>query len=292
VSDRKTLTRSAIRAALEVRRRLQISPADPVCPIDVAELLGVTVRFTDEAPSMEGMYFNAARPTILVCALRPIGRQAMTCAHELAHHVFGHGTKVDEYLGQGTQQQASFEPDEWVADRFANFLLMPKAAVLSAFRSRGIDERNPDPRSGFIVAGQLGVGYEALIHHLMSSLGCMAQPMAEALRKYSPKQIRTELVGPDGAKSDVVVVDAAWLQRRPIDLQVGDQALLPPGSRVEGHITTTLQANGDCAAIRATRPGIARVYNADSGWACFVRITRRQYVGLARYRHLEDLNDD
>lgn len=237
------------------------------------------------------MYFGADRPTILLCSLRPIGRQAMTCAHELGHHVFGHGSKVDEFFAPGSKRP-SFDPDEWLADRFANFLLMPKAAVLSAFRKRGIEVGNADPRSVFVVACQLGVGYEALINHLESSLECVRGFVAERLRAHSPKQLRTDLVGPERADHDVVVVDAAWMPERPIDLQVGDCAILQPGSHLDGSNAVLDDALGQGTVVRAVRPGLSRVLRPSANWASFLRVSRRQYVGLARYRHLEDPDDD
>jgi hypothetical protein len=44
--------------------------------------------------------------------------------------------------------------------------------------------------------------------------------------------------------------------------------------------------------VRAVRPGLSRVLRPSANWACFLRVSRRQYVGLARYRHLEDPDRD
>ncbi len=44
--------------------------------------------------------------------------------------------------------------------------------------------------------------------------------------------------------------------------------------------------------FRAMRPGITRVVIPGTSWATYVRIAKQRYVGLAKYRHLEELLDD
>src|SRR5947209_14102365 len=84
---------AAMSAALQLRQSEGFGLWAPVCPYDLAEKLGIEVRFID-LPSMEGMYCKNPNPIILVSSLRPAGRQGFNCAHELGHHVFKHGTHV------------------------------------------------------------------------------------------------------------------------------------------------------------------------------------------------------
>jgi hypothetical protein len=44
--------------------------------------------------------------------------------------------------------------------------------------------------------------------------------------------------------------------------------------------------------FRAIRPGIVRASAERSAWAAFIRIAPEAYVGLARYRHLEEAADE
>jgi hypothetical protein len=55
--------------------------------------LGVTVRFNNI--NMEGMYQRGAPPRIHLSARRPLSRRTYNCAHELGHHVFGHGSSIE-----------------------------------------------------------------------------------------------------------------------------------------------------------------------------------------------------
>ena len=74
--------------ALRVRTRAGLGLEEAVCVYDLAEHLGIEVRFTD-IPSMEGMYYLASEPSIILSSLRPPGRRVFTCAHELGHHSNG-----------------------------------------------------------------------------------------------------------------------------------------------------------------------------------------------------------
>src|SRR5436309_2438353 len=94
MSDRKLLARHALRGALATRHRASIAKSAPICVYDLAKQLGLDVRFHGGS-SFGGAYAKASR-TILVPSLRPAGRRAFTCGHELGHWYFGHGTRIDE----------------------------------------------------------------------------------------------------------------------------------------------------------------------------------------------------
>ena len=80
-----------------MRRRAGFSLNEAICVYDLADQLGIEVRFAD-IPSMEGMYCRESGPTIILSSLRPSGRQAFTCAHELGHHSNGDGTGIDQLV--------------------------------------------------------------------------------------------------------------------------------------------------------------------------------------------------
>jgi Zn-dependent peptidase ImmA (M78 family) len=134
---RRSLVMDAADAALRVRQSAGLGMWTPMCVYDVAEKLGIEVRFVDIS-SMEGMYCKIATPLILVSSLRPSGRQAFTCAHELGHHIYKHGTRIDELVDRPTAK-SRFDPEEFLADCFAGLLLMPKSAVSRAFAICGWD---------------------------------------------------------------------------------------------------------------------------------------------------------
>src|ERR1017187_220960 len=123
------LARQGLRGALETRRRGTKSKSEPICVFDLAESLGVEVKFCP-GNSFGGMYAKASR-TILVPALRPQGRQAFTCAHELGHWFFEHGTHIDEL--DDMERERDDHPEERLVNHFASYLLMPPWAVEEAF---------------------------------------------------------------------------------------------------------------------------------------------------------------
>ena len=175
MGDLIELGRKALRAALEIRKRTGKTNSEPICIFDVAESLGVEVKFF-HANSFEGMYVRTSQ-TILVPSLRPRGRQAFTCAHELGHWHFKHGTRVEEV--DFLELQHNQKPNELLVNLFAAYLLMPSWAVKTAFINRGYGPDTCTALQFYTIAGQLGVGYSALVTHLRSSL-----------KLISPQQVR------------------------------------------------------------------------------------------------------
>jgi len=280
--NRTELALRAMKAALLVRQQLQIASVVPVPVFDVAAKLGLEVWFVD-VPTLEGMYVRDDVPTVLITSHRPAGRQAMTCAHEIGHHVFGHGSVIDEYVA--AEKVESNSADEFLANTFAANLLMTRGAIAQGFLARGISATDPSPEQVYTVAWWLGVGYTALLYHMRSALRIMPRVRADALLQVSPKEIRAGIIDrlhlPYSA-GELIPVDTGWTGRA-IDGQVGDMVFLPQGVCLEGACGTL---RGRTLELRV--PGIGRVHDEDTGWAAYVRVSRRGYAGLADYRHLED----
>jgi hypothetical protein len=95
MARRRQLAKDALMKALRLRRKMGISLEAPVCVFDLANEMGIEVRFVD-VPSLEGIYSKWPEPVIIVSSLRPPGRQASTGGHELGHHEYGHGFCIDE----------------------------------------------------------------------------------------------------------------------------------------------------------------------------------------------------
>jgi Zn-dependent peptidase ImmA (M78 family) len=110
-SNREKLAQAAMVRALQMRARAGYPLRDPVCVYALAERLGIEVRFLD-IPSMEGIYRGPKHPTIILSSLRPPGRQAYNCAHELGHHDLGHGAQFDELIDERSQERR-FDPKEF-----------------------------------------------------------------------------------------------------------------------------------------------------------------------------------
>ena len=282
------LTLQSSKNALKVRSQLGITLVAPLCVYQVAEALGVEVRFVD-IPSMEGMYCRISSPTILLSSHRPAGRQRFTAAHELGHHVFGHGEHIHELLDR-RESTYKYTPEEQIADAFAACLLMPKSAVGNAFAIRGISPMFCSHLDVYAVAWLFGVGYETLIQHMRLTLGVISEERARLLLRYSPKSIRKELLGQQ-IEEDIIPIDFSW-NGRAIDAQIGDLVRLPRGVQVEGSCMETVCNSIDNTTVRAIQPGVGRLVNNAPDWASFVRVSRRDFVGRACYRFLEDQEDE
>jgi hypothetical protein len=275
--DREEIGRLAVTEALRLRGSAGHALHAPVCPIDLALDLGIAVRLEGLA-SLEGLY-SPDGPLIVLGSLRPRGRRAFTCAHELGHHIFGHGLSLDQLQDEPVPRDAN----EILADRFAAALLMPKLAVMHAFAARNWDAASCSAEQVFLIAGVLGVGYTTLVGYLEGTLRIVAPSHAAKLRKTTPKALRTRLLGTE-PPAGVVVVDTAW-HGRPVDVSVGDILLVPAGTMVEG---AALEQDG-VKALRARAPGAARL--SSGSWTADVRCMRHEFTGLAEYRHLEATDD-
>ncbi len=231
------------------------------------------------------MYSPEPRPTIVVCVERPAGRRRFTCGHELGHHVFRHGARLDEIADGVTH---SWSSEEYTAQRFAAALLMPKLVVDSAFARRGWLVTQPTPETIFIVAQELGVGFTTLVGHLEFTLGHITHSAADALRRVRLPQLRDHLVG-FHVEHDALIVDQHW-GRRTIDAEVGDVLLVPPRADFEGPCSSI--EDSPVRHLIATTPGIGQLVVNVGCPPIPVRVSRRGFTGLARYRHLEEVADD
>lgn len=286
MSDWKGLARLALRGACDIRRRGHVPKNAPVCVFDLAERLELEVRFC-AGGSFEGMYAKSTN-VILVPSLRPPGRQAFTGAHEIGHWYFGHGSRIDELPDFAPDDRN--DPEEWVANLFAAYLLMPSWTVASSFMRRSLSPETCSAVDLYAVACELGVGYETLIQHLRLSLKLITSTRASELANTTPKAIRDQILGNVTTKH-LVLADAAWVAGN-IDLQVGHAALLPAGAVLEGENVTVLGDLPSGRLVQARKPGIARAFLEGINWAKFVRVSRADFEGRSIYRHLEDPDVD
>lgn len=285
--ERNRVALRAMAMALKLRRQSGIAPDQPCCVYDLAESVGVEVRFA-EIPSAEGIY-SPGKPVIVISALRPSGRQAFTCAHELGHHVYGHGERFDE-LVEDRSAKRSYDPKEFEADCFGAALLMPKTAVLHGLAARDFSPKTLTPEQAYIISSWLGVGYTTLIGNMTVSMGLLKRGQAAALKKLPLSQIRKNLLGFD-SRDHLIFVDEGW-NGRAIDAYVGDVIHLLPSMSFEGQVVEEIASTASGRLVKATKPGVGRMTIPGSDWAQFVRVSRKQYCGLARYRHLEEVEDE
>lgn len=286
--DRRALAHQAMLASITARQTAKFDLHSPICIYKLCEAHGVTVRFNGIA-SMEGMYQPGSKLRIHLSALRPLARRAYNCGHELGHHVFGHGSTIDELRDEDTGSPSD-NPKEFLADTFAAFALMPTLGLRRAFAIRGWKPESATPRQMFVVACEFGVGYATLVTHLAYGLREIPRPRATVLLRVTPKTLRAEILG-ELSPAPLIVADQHFASPT-VDAEVAMHLLLPPGTEVANDAIVCERDLAEGRLFRAGRPGIVRAVCPGTPWAIFVRVSRNQYVGLAQYRHLEDLPDE
>jgi hypothetical protein len=268
-----------MQAAATVRQLCDADPFSPVCVYDLCERLGVTVRFA--AVSMEGMYDRFPIPRIHLSALRPMGRRAFTCAHELGHHYFKHGTTVDRLI-RGLDMAGS--RNEALANLFAAHLLMPSAGLRMALVARNIQPPRVTAPQVFSLSAMFGVGYGTMLRQLHSGLNFISKEQFVSLSRTPPRRIVRDVLGETLSGVNLRLIDAYW-RGGTLDVEKGDILLCPPGTEAAGSLL-----KGDHAGYPlfvCSSVGLANVQIPRTSSAIFVRVQERNYVGLAKFRHLE-----
>lgn len=285
----KSLFTTAVTQADKIRIQLGLDMFQCVNVIDACGKLDVTVRFVDI--NMGGLYYSRndrPHPQILVSSLRPLPRRAFTCAHELGHHVFNHGTKVDA-LSKDDPYTASNDIEELLVNAFAGNLLMPIAGISAELAARNWNAKTLTPLQAYTLSSFFGTGYQTFIFHCR--VNQLITPAQEnALLKQTPAKILRTLINTTASPTHFKIIDG--LSEIPvIDLEVTNYIFLPSNTKVMGdHLKKQTGGTTDDAFV-ATKPGIVQIETADKSFSSFVRIQRAGYIGLAEYRHLEEEND-
>ncbi|MCZ0945637.1 MAG: ImmA/IrrE family metallo-endopeptidase [Gammaproteobacteria bacterium] len=286
MTSKTKLAIRAVKEATRLRARLGIGPTESVCPLDIAIGLGIIVRL-EALPSLEGVYSPGSRDAMVISTNRPWGRIRHTCGHELGHHVFRHGANVDEF---DQSEQRKWKPEEFVADRFSTALLMPKLAVAAALNQRSWSSTNLSPEQAFVLAQGFGVGYTNFISHLERTLGMIDRQTADRLRgsRGSLRRLRDTVAGFE-TLHDVFVGDEHW-GARPIDIETGDVVVIPPGAMFSGRCA---QLKGDpLPHLVGVAAGQGQLKLRTQSRAIRIRVCRKGFTGLAKYRHLEEADGE
>lgn len=283
---RQILARLALDKSLDVREGVGFDDKSPLCVYDLCDSLDIKVQFVDDI-SMEGVYVPFHRPTIILSSLRPLPRRVYNCAHELGHHVFGHGWTIDELKGES--ERTVFTPEEFLVDTFAGFLLMPVLGITRAFLARGWDPQIATPEQMFIVACSFGVGYTTIVTHLVA-LEMISRNKATALKRSNLPSIRTSFLGKKISQS-LMVADEHYTMPT-VDVEAGMLILVPSKAEADSDKLEHVSDVSRGRVFMAKKPGLVRVEVPQSSWAIIVRVSRHEYAGLSKYRHTEEVDDE
>jgi len=285
--EKRALAEEAKLKAIDMRLDAGLDLKSPICIYSLCDKLSVKVKFVDI--NMEGLYLRDTEPKILISALRPPTRRTFTCGHELGHHVFGHGSTIDELI-EDSSKGKTFQPKEFIADSFAGFLLMPIIGIRKEFSSRGWKAESATPEQFLTISCCFGVGYETLITHMTYALRMITPLKASLLLKTKPKTIREQILGYP-ISYPLIIADTQW-KRPTIDAEVGSYLLLPISAEPMNDTIVLQSEHPRGRLFIASRPGIVRVHCPGTEWATFVRVSAYRFVGLSQYRHFEEVKDE
>lgn len=275
---------SAIRKASELRLQLGYNLYEPINIYDICSQLGVDVQFV--GINMEGLYVNNKnKPKILISCLRPFPRRIFTCGHEIGHHVFGHGLRVD-ILSDEVESSGIKNNDEILVDAFSAHLLMPIMAIKMEFKKRKIDFHTAKPIDYYIVSSALGVGYSTLVVHCNVNR-LISTDKAVELSKFTPGRIFKSLVGTEVDKSYFKIVDIKN-DGKPIDLEVSNYIILPQNYEVDVDFLEKKQVTKKGNLFQTLKSGISTIHSNSTDQNFNIRIQPQNYIGFADYRHLEN----
>lgn len=273
---------AAIVEADKLRIQRGCTMFQPVNVFDICMAMDVSVRFIDI--SMEGTYTvrkDGTHPTIILSNQRPLPRRFFTCAHELGHHVFKHGDRIDEL---SDNEFSSNRDDETLVNAFAAALLMPTIGIQSEFAKRHLKMSEATASHFYAVASVFGVGYSTLVTNCrIHNLITVAKE--RELLKYTPAKIFKVITGLNNKAPHFKIIDG-FSQLSMIDLEVTNYIILPASARIEGNHLEEFSRNTTQTVFVAKRPGIVRAIYANT--SSFIRIQNMNYVGLVENRHLEN----
>lgn len=278
----KPIYRDAILKASQIRKQLGLGMFQPINIFDACTKMGIDIRFVDL--NMEGFYvIQNNTPSILISTKRPLPRRTFTCGHELGHHVFGHGSKLD-ILSDEKEHTTIKDDDEILVDAFAAALLMPVGAIQAEFVKRSWNIQNASPVNFYTICSVFGVGYQTLVVHCKVS-GLITESKAVGLLKLTPAKIFKTHFGAVEEKSYFRIMDE-YAELSVVDLEVSNYIILPFSTLIEGQSLEKIGTSELGCVYIAKKPGIFTANN--SGKSYFIRIQRENYIGFAEYRHLEN----
>jgi Zn-dependent peptidase ImmA (M78 family) len=281
-AEKLELARDAMQASIRVRFDLGIGLEEPLCTYSACDRLGVPVRFVDI--SMEGIYSQTPLPRILLSAWRPLVRRHFNCAHELGHHMYGHGFKLDE-LQASPETYDDHSPEEFLANTFAGHLLMPVLGIRRAFARRKVDALHAEPHQILAIACEFGVSYGALATQLKFCLNDINEPRRKQLTA-ARTNLQRSMIGSYQGRG-IMYLDE-YFGACAIDVEENYLIVAPAGAVPSNHCVERL---GNCAhgvVFKVAARGSVELVVPGTTWTVAVRATSANFIGLARYRFLEE----
>ena len=226
-------------AAAQAHGDLGIDPAS--FPVDVYGAIGDAdvMLIWGPMPRLFGMYLDESdsRPGVILNSALDPAVQRQTAAHELGHHVLGHGTRADADLEFLLERRRGWPDVEKAAEVFASWFLMPRRAIVAAMARLNLRHLT-QPTDVYRLSLLLGTSYRTTVRHL-PNLRLASQEQARSWMSVSPGRIKTALdpavEAPASRSHDVWIVNRA-MAGLTLTVRVGDRlvvALQHPDDRLD-----------------------------------------------------------
>lgn len=207
--------RMAMMAANQAHRDAGVARDDYVDVFAALEAMGVCC-LAQPLRGLAGAYAapDAGGPAVLLSSRLDEITMRHTAAHELGHHAFGHGSKIDETVETDLAGLGGSWPDEEkLAEAFAPWFLMPLPAVRTAIRRVGIDGRITAD-AVHEIACWLGASYAGTARHLMNLKMLTAEQATSLVHTWRTRgdKIRAAMTG-----SAVPPPGRVWMMRAGAD---------------------------------------------------------------------------
>jgi Zn-dependent peptidase ImmA (M78 family) len=244
--------RIAMVAAAHAHFDLHIDLERRIDVFGVIKAEGLVLGF-QPCPQLSGAYISEpdAKAGIFINANHPLARQRYSAAHELGHHLLGHGTSVDPETDPLYRWGSGPPPDrEKVAEAFAAWFLMPRQLVRRCMSELGVQQPREDI-DVYRLSLRLGTSYEATARHL-PNLRLATDESTASWLKTEPAAIKRRLAGswiPHNLQNDVwdltLADDGATIALRP-----GDRVIARlPETPSSGHFWRLEQAPAGCVLV-------------------------------------------
>jgi Zn-dependent peptidase ImmA (M78 family) len=163
--SQKKILSDASMAAARLHARLHTDQTKPVDVFAVVQDLGIWIT-TQPLGSLFGFYLRQ-NGALGIClnARHPETLQRYTCAHELAHHVLGHGSSLDEH-DEVDAWGATSSVEERAAQVFAGNFLMPLGLVNRVMRRLGLYGQPLGAPEIYEISREMDVSFTAAVWRL------------------------------------------------------------------------------------------------------------------------------
>jgi len=274
----------AIRKAEKLRIQLGVKSSEIVDVFDICSNLDIMVRYT--SISMEGMYIQGeTNNTILISNCRPIPRRIFTCAHELGHHVFNHGSQLDANFNE-----QSYTPEQLIEEQlvniFAGALLIPISRIYKEINLRKWLIPDLTSMNCFILSSLFGVGYQTIITNLKINK-VISNSKATVLGTHTPKSILKSVYPNVVSLSHTKIFDA-YCQPSFVELEEGNYLIVNSELYNTSKYLELLECSKFGFIYKAINSGVF-VRNLNDNNTQF-RVSKKGYEGLINYR-IKDDND-